>query len=73
MSERVLITREDNFVKEISEEPKRFIWELVKNMIAVAEKTTFCDQVYEYVIRMLISQIIMIRNPQHKQINSYQS
>lgn len=73
MSERVLITREDNFIKEISEEPKRFIWELIRNMVGVAEKTTFCDQVYEYVIRMLISQIIMIKNPQHIQINSYQS
>lgn len=26
ISERVLITREDNFIKEISQEPKKFLW-----------------------------------------------
>jgi hypothetical protein len=33
MSERVLITREDNFIKEISQEPKRFIWEVVVDIL----------------------------------------
>lgn len=42
-------------------------------MLAVAEKTTFSDSIYEYIIRMLISQIIMIKNPQHIEMNSFQS
>lgn len=33
LSERVLITREENFVKEISQEPKKFIWGLISNIL----------------------------------------
>ena len=73
LSERVLITREDNFVKEISEEPKKFIWDQVKSMLSASENTNSSAILYEYVIRLLISQVIMINNPQHIEINSFQS
>lgn len=33
LSERVLITREENFIKEISQEPKKFIWGLILGIV----------------------------------------
>lgn len=72
LSERVLITREDNFVKEISEEPKRFIWERIRAMLSATAGTSISDSICEHVIRMLISQVIMLKNPPHIEINSFQ-
>jgi hypothetical protein len=46
ISERVLITREDNFVKEFSEEPKKFLWDLIKRMLNTAEDTNSYNETY---------------------------
>ena len=73
LSERVLITREDNFIKEISEEPKRFIWGLIKQMLEVVQGTTSHEPLHEYIIRLLLSQVVMINSPQHIEINSFQN
>jgi hypothetical protein len=42
-------------------------------MLTVTDKTNISDSIYEHIIRMLISQIIMIKNPNHIDINSLQN
>lgn len=42
-------------------------------MLQASENTNTSEILHEYVIRLLISQVIMINNPQHIEINSFQS
>ena len=42
-------------------------------MLEATEGTNTSETLYENVIRLLVSQVIMINNPQHIEINSFQS
>jgi hypothetical protein len=72
LSERVLITREENFIKEISQEPKKFIWGLLSNIIDEVKEGPAYEATIEYLMRLLISAVVSLRNPQQIRLNPYQ-
>jgi hypothetical protein len=67
-----LITREENFIKEISQEPKKFIWGLLSNIIDEVKEGPAYEATIEYLMRLLISAVVSLRNPQQIRLNPYQ-
>ena len=73
LSERVLITREENFVKEISQEPKKFLWGLVVGLLEeMRGNGARYNELVELVMRMLISGSLQLSNPHQIRLNAYQ-
>jgi hypothetical protein len=73
LNERVLITREENFIKEISQEPKKFLWGLLLEVVEETRPADAHNDTVGFLIKLLISSCVMLKNPHQIKLNPYQN